>query len=218
MCLADKSSVAEGFEERARRVMAEERGVVGWMFHTCKLLGNRHRFAILLALAELDTSAGDLKDLLGVAQSTVYRYLVDLQRAGLVADHVVGFKRGPQRTFHLTANGRRFLDLFRGLAQENVVAGTGRMASEPRGSRSRHRSGRVQIDRDTFIELLEEVGSYLKWRLLHGLLDSEGYYVEERKLHQVAGEAGIDLAWFQEESTQQDSGERARTRRERRGL
>ena len=205
--------MAEGFEEKARRAMAEERGVAGWMLHTCRLLGNRHRFAIMLALVELDTSAGDLKDLLGVNQSTVYRYLVDLQRGGLVANHVVGFKRGPQRTFHLTATGRRFLDLFRGLAQENVVAGTGRMASEPRASKARHRSGRVRLDRDTFIGLLEEVDSFLKWRLLHGLLDSERYFAEERRLHQIAGEAGIDLAWFQEASGQQDSGRRVSTRR-----
>lgn len=178
-----------------------DRGVVGWMLRVGQLLANRHRLAIVLALAELDTGAQELQSLLAIDASSVYRHLQALRRAGLVLDHVTGFGRGPPRVFALTGAGRQLVEALRGVAQQIVratplkaeksaVTSTGSPAPRP---------GLVKVDRGALMGVLESVSDYHHWRLLHGLLDEEAYVVAVRRLHQLAQDAGVGFAAIQEQ-------------------
>ena len=170
------------------------------MLRVCQLLANRHRLAILLGVAELDTAPRDLQSLLQLDASSVYRHLRDLRSAGLVVDQVTGFGRGPPRVVSLTGAGRQLLEAFRAVAQQ-VLRTAPVKADKPTSTVPvAQPAGLVKVERAALLAMLELVNDYHQWRLLHGLLDEEAYFVEVRRLHQLAREAGIDLAWVQEQA------------------
>jgi len=172
------------------------------MLRVGRLLANRYRLAMLLGLAEVDTSAQNLQSLLDIDGSSVYRHLQALRAAGLVVDQVVGFGRGPPRVFSLTMTGRQLVEAVRAVAQQIVRAAPSK-ADKPADAAMRTeapRTGVVKIDRAALLGVLELVNDYHQWRLLHGLLDEEAYFVEVRRLQQLAREVGIDLAWVQEQA------------------
>jgi DNA-binding MarR family transcriptional regulator len=186
---------------------AAERGVVGWMLRVCQLLANRHRLAILLGVAELDTAPRDLQSLLQLDASSIYRHLRGLRRAGLVVDQVTGFGRGPPRVVSLTGAGRQLLEAFRAVGQQ-VLRTAPVKSDRSKGATAApvtQPAGMVKVERGALIGLLELVGDYHQWRLLHGLLDEEAYFVEVRRLQQLAREVGIDLAWVQEQARREGS-------------
>jgi len=183
--------------------------VVGWIQRLCRLLGHGLRLAILLALAEGDLEVEEMQALLGVERCTVYRNVAALREASLVAWRGIAAKEGKglRRVACLTEAGRQLVEALGGVAGRLARPSGEEAAPASVPAASRPVGGRVTVERGVLVWLLTEVWDYARWRLLHGLLDEEGYYAEERRIRRLALQAGVDPNWLE---TEEERGEENR--------
>ena len=186
----DTNSVDASSATASSPVASED--LAAWMLQIGQVLGHGKRVSLLLTLDAGKRAVRALQGQVGLSKSSVHRHLDVLKAAGVVAEEVLGFAKGPRTGYGLTPFGEQLLAVLRGLRQYQELP----ERTEPdkvKGSRVSSPGRSVPLRYESVCLLLVQVADFYQWQLVHDLIDADRYRGLMRRLKALAKEVPIDL-------------------------
>ena len=188
--------------------------LAAWMLQIGHVLGHAKRVSLLLTLDAGKRAVKVLQGQVGLSKSSVHRHLDVLKAAGVVAEEVLGFGKGPRTGYGMTPFGEQLLAVLKGLRQYQDLPERPEPDQE-RGLRVSSPGRSVPLRYESVCLLLVQVADFYQWQLVHDLMDVDRYRVRMQRLKALAKEVPIDLQALlaSEEHAPPVSPTRARQRR-----